>query len=353
MALTSLLNQTLAGIWSRPQTCSQAGQLHLPDVANLPADTRKLIREHRYCKVLLPEQGIPYDQESLVAAKKVLQEEMALVPAGKVCLLNDVAMPGDEGPVFTSYGYREIQVDSLYMDRYAVTNEAYAMFVRAGGYANADFWPEEILPSVLRFVDQTGVQGPKFWSQGKPIPGKEYHPVVGICWYEANAYAMWCGKRLPTAGQWQRSGTWATAQRGEGLECRFPWGNAFDPQKTNLRVTGLGDTSAVSEFAAGSTPNGITQLIGNVWEWTNSPFKPGATETTQVRLEAAMAEVRGGAFDTYFHSHATCQFRSGQPLLTRAHNIGFRCTASIELTLLAGASEDNETLPVDDMELTL
>jgi iron(II)-dependent oxidoreductase len=303
--------------------------------------------------VLVSDHNVPYDHESIAAAKASLQATMALVPGGNVCLLNDVAMPGREGPVFSSYGYREIRIETFYIDRHAVTNEAYAMFVRSGGYANAELWPEEILPNVLRFVDQTGAPGPKHWSQGKPLPGKEQHPVVGICWYEANAYALWCGKRLPSAGQWQRSGTWATTQRGEGLECRFPWGNAFDPQRANLRVTGRGETAPVTDFSTGSTPNGITQLIGNVWEWTNSPFKPTGIEATQVILEAAMAEVRGGAFDTYFHSHSTCQFRSGQPLLTRAKNIGFRCCVAVDVVNSDHRDNDEANLLFEtDQELT-
>ena len=143
------------------------------------------------------------------------------------------------------------------------------------------------------------------------------HPVVGICWYEANAYANWAGKRLPSTEEWQRAGTWAKGHSGNTFELRYPWGNAFDPSKANTWASGYGVTVPVQAFKLGNTPNGVRQLIGNVWEWVDTQFLPSTEEGVSILLEETMAEIRGGAFDTYFHSQATCQFRSGQPLFVR------------------------------------
>ncbi len=147
-------------------------------------------------------------------------------------------------------------------------------------------------------------------------------------WYEANAFATWCGKRLPTSEEWQRAGTWSKSGGNTGAELRYPWGNGFDPFKANTWACGAGRTFPVDAFSDGSTPNGVRQLIGNVWEWVDAQFQPFAQEGTSVLLDDSMAEIRGGAFDTYFHSHATCQFRTGQPLLFRGNNVGFRCCIS-------------------------
>jgi iron(II)-dependent oxidoreductase len=84
----------------------------------------------------------------------------------------------------------------------------------------------------------------------------------------------------------------------------------------------------VRGFDAGNTPNGVRQLIGNVWEWVDAQFYPNSAEGVSVILDEAMAEIRGAAFNTYFHSQATCQFRTGQPLLFRGSNVGFRCCIS-------------------------
>jgi iron(II)-dependent oxidoreductase len=217
-------------------------------------------------------------------------------------------------------------VEAFYVDRYAVTNAEYAEFVVEGGYANVDLWPAEVLAQVLQFVDQSGSPGPRFWAHGRPPETKLKHPVVGVCWYEAMAYAKWAGKRLPTSAQWQQAGCWPTNESGQGSFLRYPWGNAFDPDNANTWASQKQGTVPVDQFQTGCTPNGTYQLIGNVWEWVDDVFeiRPG-TDGVHVNVENPMAEIRGGAFDTYFDSQATCQFRTGQIRLNRSDNIGFRC----------------------------
>ncbi len=271
---------------------------------------------------------MPFDEVSVACAWTVLDHEMALVPGGEVSLQSDVFVATPGGFETSRSGDERIEVDSLFLDRDCVTNADYAKFVQAGGYSNADHWPQAILPNVLQFTDSTGLPGPRFWSQGVPPADKLDHPVVGVCWYEANAYATWVGKRLPSSEEWQRAGTWPTGLAGNVTNLRYPWGDAFDPRKANTWDSGIGDTAGVGALTAGSTPNGIRQLIGNVWEWVDAQFYPSTDNSVTVELEQTMAEIRGGAFDTYFPSQATCQFRTGQPLLFRGSNVGFRCCVS-------------------------
>ena len=91
-----------------------------------------------------------------------------------------------------------MRVDGYYLDRYPVTNAQYHQFVRHGGYEQMAIWDPEIWPAVLDFVDTTGHAGPRFWRDGRYPRGEDHHPVVGVSWYEAAAYARWVGKRLPT-----------------------------------------------------------------------------------------------------------------------------------------------------------
>ncbi|MCA9160397.1 MAG: SUMF1/EgtB/PvdO family nonheme iron enzyme, partial [Planctomycetales bacterium] len=88
------------------------------------------------------------------------------------------------------------------------------------------------------------------------------------------------------------------------------------------------DTIVVNALDEANTPNGVRQLIGNVWEWIDTQYHPASEGSVKVILPEAMAEVRGGAFDTYFASQASCQFRTGQPILDRPNNVGFRCCVS-------------------------
>jgi iron(II)-dependent oxidoreductase len=268
--------------------------------------------------------------------------EMALVPGGDVCLLDDTAIATERSVELFSSPGELVPVQSLYLDRSCVTNADFAKFVAAGGYSDPQLWPEEVLANVLQFTDSTGHPGPKHWIDGAPPADRAEHPVVGVCWYEANAYATWVGKRLPTTEEWQRAGTWPKGQSGNGTEQRFPWGNSFDPSKANTWACGLSDTVPVSDFPTGNTPNGIHQLIGNVWEWVDAQFYPAAEEEVSLILDETMAEIRGGAYDTYFHSQANCQFRTGQPLLFRGPNVGFRCciTANV-LPAPAGSASAN------------
>ena len=248
-------------------------------------------------------------------APSIFESKMAMVPAGESVLVdspinNPDAQVGEKHRVY---------VESFQIDRFAVTNEEFAEFVNGGGYSNMKLWPREIWPHVLQFVDQTGKPGPRFWEAGAPGKSVLRHPVVGVCWFEANAFAQWSGKRLPTSSQWQRAGTWASEDQD-----LYPWPGGFQVDKANIWISGIHSTVEVDKFNEGSTANGVCQLIGNVWEWVASKFAVGYTKQTE-KVNSNLAEIRGGAFDTYLETQANCLFRSGKPFLFRGSNVGFRC----------------------------
>lgn len=283
-----------------------------------------------FAKALVREQGAPVDDATLAAAWKALESRMALVPAGPVVRPAATQSPADAQASGGASPHLE-HVPSLYLGRYAVTNADFAQFVADDGYDDMDLWPREIWQSLLQFVDQTGMAGPRFWQNGNPLRNTEQHPVVGVCWYEAVAYARWAGLRLPTSAEWERAGSWASGCDGREKTVRYPWGNAFEPERANLWNGGAGEIVPVSEYPNGCTPNGIFQLIGNVWEWTaDAYYGPRVGNGYQIHLEQPMAEIRGGAFDTYFPIQSTLQFRTGQPYFYRGANVGFRCCLSAD-----------------------
>ncbi|HEV3310469.1 MAG TPA: SUMF1/EgtB/PvdO family nonheme iron enzyme, partial [Chloroflexota bacterium] len=175
-----------------------------------------MIADNRYAFVLLGE-GIQETRDSDArAAWDVLRRQMALVPDGSVPVLQC-----DGTCVIT-------EVRGFFLDRYAVTNRQYQRFVAAAGYDTLEIWPPDVWPSLMRFTDRTGQPGPRDW-ENRTYPSRlADHPVVGICWHEARAYARWVGKRLPTAIEWQKAGGWPEHLSG-GTFNRFPWGNLFDP----------------------------------------------------------------------------------------------------------------------------
>ncbi len=247
-----------------------------------------------------------------------LRRKMALIPKGTVAIVQCTGM------------LAQVTIEAFCLDRCAVTNREYQRFVDDGGYENLEIWPRAVWPSLMKFVDRSGRPSPRDWSGGRFPATKDDLPVVGVCWHEASAYALWVGKRLPTAAEWQKAAGWPEDLAG-GFGNRYPWGDIFAPDRANLGMTGIGRTVPVREFAHGATINGIHQLCGNVWEWLDDPLVaiPASPDETFAPWQP-MRRIAGGAFDTYLPAEATCHFITGQPELDRRHNIGFRCAVSCD-----------------------
>lgn len=211
-----------------------------------------------------------------------------------------------------------------------VTNAQYQHFVDAGGYQNLDLWPKDMWPHLIDFVDQTREPGPRFWRNGRHDRRLSEHPVVGINFYEATAYAAWLGFRLPTEPEWQMAATWRLRSVANTLR-RYPWGDALDIRRCNIWASGHGTTVPVHGYLEGAAPNQALQLIGNVWEWTSDPFAVSDNEGNQIVSDMHMTSIRGGAFDTYFPAQATGTFRTGLVSMARTHNTGIRLAAGMNL----------------------
>jgi iron(II)-dependent oxidoreductase len=210
-----------------------------------------------------------------------------------------------------------------------VTNRQYRAFVDAGGYAESALWSPDIWPSVPDFVDRSGRPGPRFWVHGAPAPGEDDHPVAGVSWFEAEAYARWVGKRLPTGSEWVKAASWPVTVGNElAGQRKFPWGNAMDRRRANLWGSGPGHTLPVTALPEGASVGNIAQLCGNVWEWTADDFGVGRRPQDRIQSTIPWKAIRGGAFDTYFDNHVSNDFQSGEHPLSRKANIGFRCALS-------------------------
>jgi gamma-glutamyl hercynylcysteine S-oxide synthase len=266
-------------------------------------------------------------------AWQAVQEAMALVPEGNV-MLGAAALERDATAFYDRDPKRHVpavfRVEHFWLDRFPVTNAQFQEFVDAGGYEQMAIWDPEVWPAVLDFVDATESPGPRFWRNGRFIAGEDDLPVVGVSWYEAAAYARWVGKRLPTDAEWEKAGSWPVVLAdGAHSQRRYPWGDSMDRKRCNICGSGRDRIVGVHEFPGGVSVGGVQQLIGNVWEWTSGEFGKGPYSDRALTLPAPMRSIRGGAFDTYFESQATCQFRSGENAIHRRHNIGFRCALSI------------------------
>ena len=248
--------------------------------------------------------------------------EATMLPAAEVP--NDmVFVPGGE---YGLIGWRYLDptvLDDFYIDKYEVTNASYQEFIRAGGYSNPSFWTHPVrdgdreLPfadAMRLFTDRSGLPGPREWSNQEFPEGEARHPVTGVSWYEAAAYAEYAGKSLPTIYQWEkaaRNGLWT---HFEGMV--MPWGltsvNASVAARANYYGRG---TEPVDAFGFGISPYGAYNMAGNVGEWIRNERGDGY---------AAM----GGSWED-----ASYVFGSGEARPARAASsaVGFRLVSRAEV----------------------
>jgi hypothetical protein len=164
--------------------------------------------------------------------------------------------------------------------KYPVTNAQYLRFVKAGGYdTDKHWWTQQVIAELDRWwPDWRG--GSPYWNH---IDFQSINkPVVGISWYEAKAYCSWVAEelrakgminvheevRLPTATEWER-----VARSHHG--CEYPWGDGFASYRANTSESRLNQTTPVHQYPHGATPEGVCDLAGNVYEWTEKIDKSG------------------------------------------------------------------------------
>ena len=294
----------------------------------------QMLGQARYSLLLRPQIAGELTVEQFELATKALEKSMALVPDGEVVLGSAALMqnntPFNNSDTPDELSGRVVKVQRFFLDRYPVTNREYFEFVAAGGYEQFQLWDEAVLPAMLDFVDQTGHPGPRYWREGCYLKCQENRPVVGVNWHEAAAYAAWVGKRLPTDAEWVKAGCWpVNMSETNRSQRRYPWGDVMDRGRANLWNSGPERIVDVGEYPEGVSVGGVYQLIGNVWEWTNDGFQAEQVLPEKADLKLELKSIRGGAFDTYFDSQATCQFQSGESALSRRHNIGFRLAIGV------------------------
>ncbi len=191
--------------------------------------------------------------------------------------------------------------ESYQIDLVAVTVSQFAKFIESG-YRERALWSEE----GWEWRWQNAIERPRFW--GEPDWSAYLgpsHPVVGVSSYEAEAYASFAGRRLPTELEWER------AARGEDGRA-FPWGDAWDPMLAHHRG-GARHTLPVGCFPAGASPHGLLDCAGNVWEWCAGTYEGSP----------ALRPARGGAWNAH-PPQLACKSRNAWPPDARFSNIGFR-----------------------------
>ncbi|MDG0817669.1 formylglycine-generating enzyme family protein [Bdellovibrio svalbardensis] len=315
---------------------------------------------------------------SKVTSSQKVHDEMILIPAGEFW------MGDSEGQFPDARPQVKVQLDSFWMDKYVVTNKDFSSFVAATGYItlaerplSADDYPEvnpeDLQPAsivftppnhpvvldnnmawwkVVRGADWKHPTGPE-----SSISGKENAPVVHIAYEDAEAYARWKGKRLPTEAEWEY------AARG-GLDRKtYVWGNEIHPNgkfmantwQGEFPVRNSGEDGFTGIAPVGSFPAngyGLYDMSGNVWQWVSDWYRPDYFKTLSAQGLAKNPQGPTDSFDpqepgikkrvhkggSFLCTDQYCaRFRPGSrgkgDILSGTNHLGFRLVQSAKVPI--------------------
>jgi len=263
-----------------------------------------------------------------------------------------VLIPGGTFAMGTNQGYafegpvHQVTLRPFYMDIYPVTNREFARFVKETGfktYAEQEKWSGVFDRKKKKWVASPGADWRHPTGKGSTIEGKDDYPVVQICYTDAEAYAKWAGKRLPTEAEWE------FAARG-GLDGQtYAWGNELNPKGEYVAnywqgsfpaydegTDGYKDISPVGSYPANGY--GLFDMTANVWHWvadwySDSAYAVSAASNPTGPAEGTERVIRGGSF------LCCANFCAGYRVAARNKNtpdsgtnhMGFRCVRDVNM----------------------
>jgi iron(II)-dependent oxidoreductase len=255
---------------------------------------------------------------------------MVRFPGGRVRLgTDDRRMSYDnERPAY------EIEAAPFSIDVYSVTNGDYLDFMRDGGYSRRELWSD----AGWTWLADAKVDSPKYWFRDGDewcsrvmdavAPVNRDRSVCHVCYYEAEAFARWAGKRLPTEQEWEIAAGWDASVNRMRV---FPWGDEpATPARANVDQLSFG-VAPLGAYAENWSPLGCYGMIGDVWEWTSSDFHryPGYEmfpykEYSEVFFGPEYKVLRGGSWATR-SGVARNTFRNWDYPIRRQIFSGLRC----------------------------
>ena len=256
--------------------------------------------------------------------------EMVRIDAGAVSLGTD-----DRSRAYDNERPRHrAPVAAFWIDRTPVTNGAYLDFMGDGGYLRLELWSA----AGREWLAETRAEAPKYWlrdssgwlrrSMDQTSAPEPLAPVIHVCYHEAEAFARWAGKRLPTEAEWEAAAAWDPAA---DISREYPWGDA-PPEPTHANLDQLVfDVAPVDSYPNGVSPLGVSGMLGDVWEWTSTDFDgyPGFEafpypEYSQVFFGTEYKVLRGGSWATRPGAIRNT-FRNWDYPIRRQIFSGFRC----------------------------
>lgn len=304
-----------------------------------------MVLQHEYqhnetmLQTLQLKQGTPYRAPRVAAPVGAVHapadfDHMVRVPAG--------AYPVGTSTTPSAYDnerpQHHVQLDAFEIDAAPVTNGAYLAFMNDGGYERPELWSD----AGRSWLQDAGVHAPTYWtrdgaawmtrSMNRVAPVQGDHPVVHVCYHEADAFARWVGKRLPTEYEWEVAASWDPATSSARS---YPWGDA-PATRAHANVDQLSfGTAPVGRYPCNVSPLGCYGMIGDAWEWTSSDFHgyPGFrafpyAEYSEAFFGTESKVLRGGSWATRPGAIRNT-FRNWDFPIRRQIFSGFRCARDV------------------------
>lgn len=262
----------------------------------------------------------------------VAQVELVYIQGGSFLMGNNGNEPysyDDELP------QHSVSLCGYWIGKYEVTRGEYQKFMDAGGYTNSAYWSTE---GWSWRVSSNRTQ-PIFWAPQQnwgtgTFTQTDKHPVVGVTYYEAEAFCNWAGGRLPTEAEWEKAARWAASHSRV-----YPWGDLWHDDKCNnwndSVPAGGGyrkcQTSPVGSYTSGVSPYGLQDMAGNVAEWVKdwysdtyySATPPGGWVNPQGPASGSGRVCRGGSWTDY-DDYCRAAIRNSTSPSSSRYNLGFR-----------------------------
>lgn len=257
--------------------------------------------------------------------------EMALIPEGVFTMGSKEEDPFSE---IDEYPIHEVYLSEYAIDRTPVTNEMFAKFLNEG--------PEITIKGQFAWFEASSSEAQIQLIDGywQPVEGKENYPVIEVNWHGADAYCTWAGRRLPTEAEWEKA--------ARGTDGRtYPWGDSKPTCDHSWFHACGNETVPVGEMPAGSSPYGVLDMAGNVWEWVADFYHADFYSDSPVNNPLAEGEsayvVRGGSWVNEFWGIRVAG-RGSKIHHESFSNLGFRCAKSTNATWSQDESGQGEPI---------
>lgn len=261
--------------------------------------------------------------------------QMVYIPAGSFLMGNNGSEPYSYSNEFPQHS---VYLSGYWIGKYEVTRGEYRAFMNAGGYSNSAYWSSAGWSWKGSRTQPSYWAAQQDWYGGQPFTQTDNHPVVGVSYYEAEAFCNWAGGHLPTEAQWEKAARWTGSYPRV-----YPWGNTWDQERCNnwydTNPAGGGQyryqTAPVGSYPSGVSPYGCHDMAGNVWEWCRdwygssyySQTPTGGWSNPQGPSSGSSRVLRGGSwvsYGGYVVSSYRCAYRYGSGPYGIWSSFGFR-----------------------------